>query len=70
MAIIAKWALQAVALFLFAWMASVAAHWNSTMINGSGSDRLAQLNESALLSTAVSSKHAVAQDTAFVSQGE
>ncbi|GFM83329.1 hypothetical protein PSCICN_40210 [Pseudomonas cichorii] len=66
MSIIAKWALQVVALFLFGWMATVAAQWSSTIVSGTGSDRLAQLN----VNGSVSGKPAVAQETAFASQGQ
>lgn len=45
MSLIAKWALQLVAVFLFAWAAAVAAQWNSGIVNGTGNDRLAQLTE-------------------------
>ncbi|MFJ4144034.1 hypothetical protein [Pseudomonas sp. NPDC089734] len=69
MSIIAKWALQAVALFLFAWMATVAANWSSTIVSGTGNDRLAQLNEGVLVS-GTSGKHSVAQEAVFASQGE
>jgi hypothetical protein len=50
MPLIARWALQGVALFLFAWMAAVAGHWGSEMVDGSSSDRLSMLGEGALVS--------------------
>jgi hypothetical protein len=45
MSIIAKLALQGVTLFLFAWLATVAANWGSGIVGDTGSDRLAQLSE-------------------------
>ncbi|WP_162850632.1 hypothetical protein [Pseudomonas viridiflava] len=44
MSIISKWALQAVVLFLLGWMATVATHWSHSVVSGTGSDRLAELN--------------------------
>lgn len=49
MPMIARWALQGVALFLFAWMAAVAGQWSSNVVDGSRSDRLAMLGERALI---------------------
>ncbi|KPY37395.1 MULTISPECIES: hypothetical protein [Pseudomonas syringae group] len=48
MSIISKWALQAVVLFLLGWMATVATHWSHSVVSGTGSDRLAELNSGAL----------------------
>ena len=45
MSIIAKWAVQGVALFLFAWMAALAGQWSSTVIGESSTDRLAKLGD-------------------------
>lgn len=49
MPLIARWALQGVALFLFAWMATVAGHWSSEIIDASSSDRLSMLGEAQLI---------------------
>ncbi|MBX8502107.1 hypothetical protein [Pseudomonas lijiangensis] len=70
MSIIAKWALQVVALFLLGWMATVVGQWSNTIVSGTGSDRLAQLNESGLLNGGVSGKSVAGQENAFASQGE
>lgn len=43
MSTIAKWAVQGVALFFFAWMAALAGQWNSVVVEQSSSDRLAQV---------------------------
>ncbi|MBC3956195.1 MULTISPECIES: hypothetical protein [Pseudomonas] len=53
MSIITKWALQAVALFLLGWMATVTANWSNSVVSGTGNDRLAELNTAALSNTAV-----------------
>ena len=53
MSLIAKWALQLVAVFLFGWAATVAASWSSGIVNGDGSDRLAQLSETTVAHVAV-----------------
>lgn len=45
MSIIAKWAVQGVALFLFAWMAALAGQWSSTVIGESSTDRLSTLGD-------------------------
>lgn len=45
MSTIARWAVQGVALFLFAWMAAVAGQWNSAVVDQSSSERLAQLGD-------------------------
>lgn len=47
MPMIARWALQGVALFLFAWMAAVAGQWSTDVMDGSRSDRLALLGGAA-----------------------
>jgi hypothetical protein len=44
MSIIGKWALQAVVVFLFAWLATVAAQWSSSVVKTTSSDRLAVLS--------------------------
>jgi hypothetical protein len=43
MSLIAKWALQIVAVVMFAWAAAVAAQWSSGIVNGTGNERLAQV---------------------------
>lgn len=55
MSIIGKWALQAVVVVLFAWMATVAAHWSNGIVNSTSSDRLAALSSVRLSTAAVSS---------------
>ncbi len=45
MSTIAKWAVQGVALFLFAWMAALAGQWSSAVVDQSSSDRLSQLGD-------------------------
>ncbi|KPC31813.1 Uncharacterized protein ABJ99_1171 [Pseudomonas syringae pv. cilantro] len=55
MSIITKWALQAVALFVLGWMASVTASWSNNVASGTGSDRLAELNSGVLTTSAVAS---------------
>ena len=45
MSTIAKWAMQGVALFLFAWMAAVAGQWNSAVVDQSSSERLAHAGD-------------------------
>lgn len=60
MPIIARWALQGVALFLFAWIAAMTGHWSGEVMDGSRSDRLAVLGEAALVnSKTVASNEAV-----------
>lgn len=49
MSTVAKWTLQLVILFLFAWLASVAGQWSSKMVNGTSSERLAQLHPAPVL---------------------
>lgn len=44
MSIIGKWALQGVVVFLFAWIATVAAQWSSSVVRSTSSDRLAILS--------------------------
>jgi hypothetical protein len=44
MSIIGKWALQAVVVFLFAWLATVAAQWGSRVATATSNDRLAVLS--------------------------
>lgn len=44
MSIIGKWALQATVVFLFAWLATVAAQWGSSIVKTTSSDRLAVLS--------------------------
>lgn len=41
---IGKWALQAVVVFLFAWLAIAAAQWSNSIIKTTSSDRLAALS--------------------------
>ncbi|KFE44214.1 hypothetical protein [Pseudomonas congelans] len=60
MSIMTKWALQAAALFVLGWMAMSVASWSNAVANGTGSDRLAELNAGVLSSPvlAVSSSSA------------
>ncbi len=44
MSVIGKWALQAVVVFLFAWLATVTAQWGSSIVKTTGNDRLAVLS--------------------------
>ncbi len=41
MSVIGKWALQGVVVFVFAWMATVAAQWSASVVRSTSSDRLA-----------------------------
>ncbi|KPW86884.1 hypothetical protein [Pseudomonas congelans] len=50
MSIMTKWALQAAALFVLGWMAMSVASWSNAVANGTGSDRLAELNAGVLSS--------------------
>lgn len=45
MTLIARWALQLTAVFVFGWIANVAAHWSGEIVTSNGSDRLAQLTQ-------------------------
>jgi hypothetical protein len=42
--VIGKWALQGVVVFVFAWMATVAAQWSASVDRSTSSDRLAALS--------------------------
>lgn len=53
MSVIEKWALQGVVLFLFAWMATAAAHWSGSVVHTTGSDRLAALSSMRLTTESV-----------------
>jgi hypothetical protein len=72
MSLIAKWALQLVAVCLFAWTAAVAAQWSSGIVNGTGTERLAQLTQAQMtavpgnsrLATAIAAAPAAALDHA------
>lgn len=44
MSVIGKWALQGVVVFVFAWMATVAAQWSGSIVKSTSSDRLAALS--------------------------
>lgn len=44
MSVIGKWALQTIVVFLFAWLATVAAQWSSSIVKTTSSDRLAVLS--------------------------
>lgn len=44
MSVIGKWALQGVVVFLFAWIATVAAQWSGSVVRSTSSDRLAALS--------------------------
>jgi hypothetical protein len=56
---IGKWAVQGVVVFLFAWMATVAAQWSGSVVHTTSSDRLAALSNMRLTteSVAASVKH-------------
>lgn len=41
--VIGKWALQGVVVFVFAWMATLAAQWSTSVVRSTSSDRLASL---------------------------
>lgn len=43
MSVIGKWALQGVVVFVFAWMATLAAQWSTSVVRSTSSDRLASL---------------------------
>jgi hypothetical protein len=63
MPLIARWALQGVALFVFGWMAVMAGHWSSEVVDGTSSDRLSMLGEGALVSSkTVASNEAAGAD--------
>ncbi|PBQ21137.1 hypothetical protein CCL09_00755 [Pseudomonas congelans] len=53
MSIMTKWALQTAALFVLGWMAMSVASWSNAVANGTGSDRLAELNAGVLSSPAL-----------------
>lgn len=53
MSVIEKWALQGVVVFLFAWMATVAAHWSGSVVHTTSSDRLATLSSMRLTTESV-----------------
>lgn len=63
MSLIAKWTLQLVVVFLLGWIAAITASWSNSVVNGTGSDRLAQLT-SARASTGV-----VAHDATLAASG-
>lgn len=63
MSLIAKRALQLVVIVLFGWAAAITANWSNAIVNGTGSDRLAQLT-SARASTGV-----VAHDATLAASG-
>ena len=44
MSVIGKWALQGVVVFVFAWMATIAAQWSGSVVRSTSSDRLASLS--------------------------
>jgi hypothetical protein len=57
---IGKWALQGVVVFLFAWLATVAAQWSGSVVHTTSSDRLAALSSMRLTTESVAtsvSKH-------------
>ncbi|AKF47839.1 MULTISPECIES: hypothetical protein [Pseudomonas] len=64
MSIMTKWALQAAALFVLGWMAMSVATWSDHIANGTGSDRLAELN------TDVLSSQVLAVSSSPVARGE
>lgn len=51
--VIEKWALQGVVVFLFAWMATVAAQWSGSVVHTTSSDRLAALSSMRLTTESV-----------------
>jgi hypothetical protein len=51
--VIEKWALQGVVVFLFAWMATVAAQWSGSVVHTTSSDRLAVLSSMRLSTESV-----------------
>lgn len=53
MSVIEKWALQGVVVFLFAWMATVAAQWSGSVVHTTSSDRLAVLSSMRLSTESV-----------------
>lgn len=53
MSVIEKWALQGVVVFLFAWMATVAAQWSGSVVHTTSSDRLAALSSMRLTTESV-----------------
>jgi hypothetical protein len=52
--VIGKWALQGVVVFLFAWIATVAAQWSASVVRSTSSDRLAALSSLSTESVAAS----------------
>ncbi|GGJ28852.1 hypothetical protein [Pseudomonas avellanae] len=48
MSIITKWMLQAIALFMLGWMATVTASWSNNVSSGTGNDRLGVLSSPAV----------------------
>jgi len=51
--VIGKWALQGVVVFLFAWLATVAAQWSGSVVHTTSSDRLAALGSMRLTTESV-----------------
>ena len=51
--VIEKWALQGVVVFLFAWLATVAAQWSGSVVHTTSSDRLAALSSMRLTTESV-----------------
>ncbi|MFS2157451.1 hypothetical protein ACCD10_08870 [Pseudomonas sp. Pseusp122] len=61
MSVIAKWAMQAVTVFFFAWLATVASSWSSSTVRGTGSDRLAELTQRPVVVDSFANKSAASQ---------
>jgi hypothetical protein len=55
MSVIEKWALQGVVVFLFAWIATLAAQWSGSVTHTTSSDRLAALSSMRLSTESVAS---------------
>lgn len=55
MSVIGKWALQGVVVFVFAWLATVAAQWSASVVRSTSSERLASLSSVRLSTESASS---------------
>jgi outer membrane lipoprotein-sorting protein len=70
MSMITKLALQGIALFAFAWVATVASHWSSEVVGANATDRLAQLNQMSGQSVSVAERGKKGSGEALVSSAE